>query len=274
MQLKANLEIHCRTALSWRSFKPSAFLRPWFLASALRSPCSEGATTSTSNEELFIMELKWKFAKVFLPSMQLHSAMKYPGPTLAIHDVAYWQSITATHLASFKKDNQDAAPSELGFHHNCSLILEQAFCCQHFFRTFGSYDEFILFSAHLLPYKMKNGNWAFSTCYSHWLLAFVIFFMVNGHWEGSCLLSIAQVLLLNVDAPRDSYAWHYKELATLPTLSKSLAKDRSTRLVIKSMCKNITTELSWHLTTFDTILATNKNVVPEIKTNCKKWCIQ
>ena len=39
-----------------------------------------------------------------------------------------------------------------------------------------------------------------------------------------CLSSSLQVLSLEVTTPRDSYAWNYRELATLLTLSEGLAK--------------------------------------------------
>ena len=43
-----------------------------------------------------------------------------------------------------------------------------------------------------------------------------------------------------------SYAWNYRELATLPTLSDILAEGGLEPLNIESMGKNITTELSLH----------------------------
>ena len=50
-------------------------------------------------------------------------------------------------------------------------------------------------------------------------------FKILGHLEAFCLSSSVQVLTLNVTTSRDSYAWNYRELATLLTLSESLAKD-------------------------------------------------
>ena len=46
--------------------------------------------------------------------------------------------------------------------------------------------------------------------------------------------------------PRDSYAWNYRELVTLLTLSESLAGGRFEPLPIGSMSKNLTTKLSVH----------------------------
>ena len=59
-----------------------------------------------------------------------------------------------------------------------------------------------------------------------------------------CLSSSVQVLLLDVTTPRDSYAWNYRELATLLTLSESSAEDAFEPLSMGSMRKNLTNELS------------------------------
>ena len=45
-----------------------------------------------------------------------------------------------------------------------------------------------------------------------------------GHGEAFYLPSSIQVLPLDVITPRDSYAWNYRELGTLLTLSESLAE--------------------------------------------------
>ena len=62
------------------------------------------------------------------------------------------------------------------------------------------------------------------------------------------LSSSVQVLPLDVTTPRDSHAWNYRELATLLTLSESLAEVGLEPLTIGSVCKNLTTELSGHQT--------------------------
>ena len=46
---------------------------------------------------------------------------------------------------------------------------------------------------------------------------------ILGHWEAFCLSSSVQVIPLDVTIPRNSYAWNYRELATLFILSESLA---------------------------------------------------
>ena len=56
-----------------------------------------------------------------------------------------------------------------------------------------------------------------------------------------------QVLPLDVATPRDPYAWKYRELATLLNLSESLVEGGFEPLIIGSMRKNLTTELSRHL---------------------------
>ena len=45
--------------------------------------------------------------------------------------------------------------------------------------------------------------------------------------------------------PRDSYAWNYRELTTLLTLSESLAEVGLEPVTIGSMRKNLTIELSY-----------------------------
>ena len=57
-----------------------------------------------------------------------------------------------------------------------------------------------------------------------------------------CLSSSVQVLLLDVTTPRESYAWNYRELATLLILSESLAELGLEPLTIGSMRKNLTIE--------------------------------
>ena len=52
------------------------------------------------------------------------------------------------------------------------------------------------------------------------------------------------MLPLDVTTPRDSYAWNYRELATLLTLSESLAEVGLEPLTIGSMRKNVTIELA------------------------------
>ena len=59
-----------------------------------------------------------------------------------------------------------------------------------------------------------------------------------------CLSSSVQVLPLDVTTTPDSNAWNYRELATLLTLSESLAESGFEPLTIGSICKNLITELS------------------------------
>ena len=59
-----------------------------------------------------------------------------------------------------------------------------------------------------------------------------------------CVSSSVQVLLLNVTTPRESCAWHYRELATLLTLSERSAEVGLEPLTIGSMCKHLTIGLS------------------------------
>ena len=68
-----------------------------------------------------------------------------------------------------------------------------------------------------------------------------------GNLEAFYLSNSVQILLLDVIRPGDSYAWHYRELATLLTPSDSLAEGGFEPLTIKSMRKSLTTELSSHL---------------------------
>ena len=65
--------------------------------------------------------------------------------------------------------------------------------------------------------------------------------------EVFCLSSNAQVHILDVTTPRDSYAWNSRELATLLPVSESLVEGGLEPLTIRSMRKNLTTELYWHL---------------------------
>ena len=51
------------------------------------------------------------------------------------------------------------------------------------------------------------------------------------------------MLPLDVPTPRDSYAWNYRDLATLLTLSESLAEVGFEPLTLESMRKNLTTGL-------------------------------
>ena len=62
-----------------------------------------------------------------------------------------------------------------------------------------------------------------------------------------CISSSVQVLPLGVTTPRDSYTWNYRELATLLTLSESLAEAGFEPLTMGSMRKNLTIELSGHI---------------------------
>ena len=55
-----------------------------------------------------------------------------------------------------------------------------------------------------------------------------------GHWGAFSSSSSVQVIPLDVTTPRDSYAWNYRELATLLTLSESLAEGRFEPLTIRS----------------------------------------
>ena len=59
-----------------------------------------------------------------------------------------------------------------------------------------------------------------------------------------CLSTSVQVLPLGVTKPRDSCTWNDSELAILLTLSESLAEGGFEPLTIRSMRKNLTTELS------------------------------
>ena len=63
-----------------------------------------------------------------------------------------------------------------------------------------------------------------------------------GDGETFHLSSSVQVLPLDVTTFRDSYAWNYRELVTLLTLSESLADVRLEPLTIGSMRKNLTIE--------------------------------
>ena len=58
-------------------------------------------------------------------------------------------------------------------------------------------------------------------------------------------------LPLDVTTPRDSYAWNYRELATLPTLCESLVRS-GTGTTDPWVCKSapLTTEPSSHLEIF------------------------
>ena len=56
--------------------------------------------------------------------------------------------------------------------------------------------------------------------------------------------SIVQVLVLDMTTPRDSYARNNRELATLLTLSGSLAEGGLEPFTIGSMRNNLTIELS------------------------------
>ena len=59
------------------------------------------------------------------------------------------------------------------------------------------------------------------------------------------LMEQGQGTSLGVTAPRDYYAWNYRELATLLALSEVLAEDGfMRRLIIRSMSKGPTQELS------------------------------
>ena len=59
-----------------------------------------------------------------------------------------------------------------------------------------------------------------------------------------CLSSSVQAFPLDVTTSRDFYAWNYRELATLLTLSASLAEVGLEPLTIGSMRKNLTIEIS------------------------------
>ena len=59
-----------------------------------------------------------------------------------------------------------------------------------------------------------------------------------------CLSSSVQVLPLDVTTTRDSYAWDYRELAFLFTLSESLAENGFEPLTMGSMGKNLAMKLS------------------------------
>ena len=52
--------------------------------------------------------------------------------------------------------------------------------------------------------------------------------------EALCLTSSIHVLPLDVTIPHDSYAWNYRELATLVTLTESLAEGGFEPLIIQS----------------------------------------
>ena len=62
--------------------------------------------------------------------------------------------------------------------------------------------------------------------------------------EAFCLSSSVQVLPLGVTIPRDSYAWKYREMVTVLTLSESLAEVGFEPLTIGSMRKSLAVELS------------------------------
>ena len=71
-----------------------------------------------------------------------------------------------------------------------------------------------------------------------------------------CLSSSFQVLSLNVTTSRDSYAWNYRELAILLTVSKRLAEGKLEPLTIWLMRNgHLKTELSCHLRVFFPSLA-------------------
>ena len=59
-----------------------------------------------------------------------------------------------------------------------------------------------------------------------------------------CLSSSDRVLPLNVRTPCDYYAWGYRELVTLLTLSENLAEGGFEPLAIGSMRKNLIIALS------------------------------
>ena len=63
-----------------------------------------------------------------------------------------------------------------------------------------------------------------------------------GHCEAFRLSSSVQVLPHDVTTPRASYAWNYRDLATLLTPSKSLAEVGLEPLTIGSMRRNLTIE--------------------------------
>ena len=65
------------------------------------------------------------------------------------------------------------------------------------------------------------------------------------HRVAFSISSSFQVLPLDVTTRRDTYAWTYRELATLLTLSESLAETGLEPLNIGSMRKNLTIELSF-----------------------------
>ena len=65
-----------------------------------------------------------------------------------------------------------------------------------------------------------------------------------GHWEAFCLSSRLQGPSSRSDHTSNSYALNYRELATLLTQSEILAEDGLKPLIIESMCKNLTNEIS------------------------------
>ena len=77
------------------------------------------------------------------------------------------------------------------------------------------------------------------------------------------LSSSVQVLPFDVTTPRDSYAWNYRELATVLILSESLAKGGFESMTIGSMRKNLTIELSRYPMDLESLeeLNTNDDVI-------------
>ena len=64
-----------------------------------------------------------------------------------------------------------------------------------------------------------------------------------GHQDAFCFSTSVQIIPLDVTTPPDSYAWNYRELATLLTLRESLAEGELEPLTIGSMRKNLATEI-------------------------------
>ena len=110
------------------------------------------------------------------------------------------------------------------------------------------YSPFRALRWHVLPSTFVSSTASMAQWYnSRFVCRRFRLCIVDKQWEAFCSSSSIRVLSLNVTTPRDSYAWNYRELATLLILSESLAKVGREPLTMGSMRKNLTTELSWQL---------------------------
>ena len=107
----------------------------------------------------------------------------------------------------------------------CDIFIYDIFIYDIFMYDIFIYDIFIYdtFCIHIFYLDIKGGNLDTETLFVY---------------------RAVQVHPLDGTTHRDSYAWNYRELVTLLTLSESLAEVGLELLTIRSMRKNLTIELS------------------------------